>query len=158
MYVSGGLAMRVFIIFAVAYVMSYAFRAINAVIAQPLVQELGLTAGQLGFLASAYFLSFAIMQLPVGVMLDRYGPRRVEAVLIGFAALGALFFALPFIWAKRFNMVFGAFLFSWSFRNYLILSTCQMGECPQKQWALYGCIILSGLILLMTFLPKIKVS
>ena len=75
-----------------------------------------------------------------------------------FAALGALFFALPFIWAKRFNMVFGAFLFAWSFRNYLILSTCQMGECPQKQWALYGCIILSGLILLMTFLPKIKVS
>jgi len=36
-----------------------------------------------------------------------------------FAALGALFFALPFIWAKRFNMVFGAFLFAWSFRNYL---------------------------------------
>ncbi|SMG62862.1 Major facilitator superfamily MFS_1, partial [methanotrophic bacterial endosymbiont of Bathymodiolus sp.] len=94
MYVNGSLAMRMFIIFAAAYVMSYAFRAINAVIAQPLVQELGLTAGQLGFLASAYFLSFAIMQLPVGVMLDRYGPRRVEAVLIGFAALGALLFAV----------------------------------------------------------------
>ena len=60
MYVNGSLAMRMFIIFAAAYVMSYAFRAINAVIAQPLVQELGLTAGQLGFLASAYFLSFAI--------------------------------------------------------------------------------------------------
>ncbi len=94
MYVSGSLAMRMFVIFAAAYVMSYAFRAVNAVIAQPLVQELGLTAGQLGFLASAYFLSFALMQLPVGVMLDRYGPRRVEAVLIGFAALGALLFAV----------------------------------------------------------------
>lgn len=94
MYVNGGLAIRMFIIFAAAYIMSYAFRAINAVIAQPLVNELGLSAGQLGFLASAYFLSFAIMQLPVGVMLDRYGPRRVEAVLIGFAALGALLFAV----------------------------------------------------------------
>lgn len=93
-YVKGELAVRMFIIFAFAYVLSYGFRAINAVIAQPLVQELGLSAGQLGFLASAYFLSFAIMQLPVGVMLDRYGPRRVEAVLIGFAALGALLFAL----------------------------------------------------------------
>ena len=90
MYVNGALAIRMFIIFAAAYIMSYAFRAINAVIAQPLVNELGLSAGQLGFLASAYFLSFAVMQLPVGVMLDRYGPRRVEAVLIGFAALGAL--------------------------------------------------------------------
>ena len=94
MYVNGALAIRMFIIFAAAYIMSYAFRAINAVIAQPLVNELGLSAGQLGFLASAYFLSFAVMQLPVGVMLDRYGPRRVEAVLIGFAALGALLFAV----------------------------------------------------------------
>lgn len=93
-YVTGSLAVRMFVIFAAAYIMSYAFRAINAVIAQPLVAELGLSAGQLGFLASAYFLSFAIMQLPVGVMLDRYGPRRVEAVLIGFAALGALLFAM----------------------------------------------------------------
>jgi predicted MFS family arabinose efflux permease len=93
-YVSGSLAVRMFVIFAAAYIMSYAFRAINAVIAQPLVAELGLSAGQLGFLASAYFLSFALMQLPVGVMLDRYGPRRVEAVLIGFAALGALLFAM----------------------------------------------------------------
>ncbi|MEI6190420.1 MAG: hypothetical protein WCP61_08360 [Chitinophagia bacterium] len=75
-----------------------------------------------------------------------------------FASLALLFFALPFIWAKRFNMVFAAMMLSWSFRNYLILSTCQMGECPQKQWALYGCIILSALILLMTFLPKIKVN
>lgn len=94
MYVNGALAIRMFVIFAAAYIMSYAFRAINAVIAQPLVNELGLSAGQLGFLASAYFLSFALMQLPVGVMLDRYGPRRVEAVLIGFAALGALLFAV----------------------------------------------------------------
>lgn len=93
-YVSGSLAIRMFVIFAAAYIMSYAFRAINAVIAQPLVVELGLSAGQLGFLASAYFLSFALMQLPVGVMLDRYGPRRVEAVLIGFAALGAALFAV----------------------------------------------------------------
>jgi hypothetical protein len=75
-----------------------------------------------------------------------------------FSALSALFFALPYIWAKRFNMVFGALMLAWAFRNYLILATCQMGECPQRQWALYGCIFLSGLILLMTFLPKIKVS
>jgi sugar phosphate permease len=78
MYVNGALAIRIFVIFALAYVMSYAFRAINAVIAQPLVAELGLSASQLGFLASAYFLSFAVMQLPVGVMLDRYGTRATK--------------------------------------------------------------------------------
>ncbi|HEX4879868.1 MAG TPA: MFS transporter, partial [Limnobacter sp.] len=104
-YVSGRLAMRMFVIFAAAYLLSYGFRAINAVIAQPLVQELGLSAAQLGLLASAYFLSFALMQLPVGVMLDRYGPRRVEAVLIGFAALGALLFSMAssfaWLWVAR---------------------------------------------------------
>jgi len=75
-----------------------------------------------------------------------------------FACWSILFFALPFIWAKRFNMVFGALLLAWSIRNFLILSTCQMGECPQKQWALYGCIVFSAGILLMTFLPKLTIS
>ena len=75
-----------------------------------------------------------------------------------FACWSILFFALPFIWAKRFNMVFGALLLAWSIRNFLVLSTCQMGECPQKQWALYGCIVFSAGILLMTFLPKLTIS
>ena len=75
-----------------------------------------------------------------------------------FAIIALLFFALPFVWAKRFNMVFATLLLAWSIRNFLVLSTCQMGECPQKLWALYGCIIFSAGILLMTFLPKIKVS
>ena len=75
-----------------------------------------------------------------------------------FACWSILFFALPFIWAKRFNMMFGALLLAWSIRNFLVLSTCQMGECPQKQWALYGCIVFSAGILLMTFLPKLTIS
>jgi hypothetical protein len=71
--------------------------------------------------------------------------------------MSIVLFALPFLWAKRFNMVLGALLLSWSFRNFLILSTCQMGECPEKKWALYGCLIVSFGIFIMTFLPKIKV-
>jgi hypothetical protein len=66
-----------------------------------------------------------------------------------------LFFALPYIWAKRFNMAFATLNLAWSIRNFLILSACAMGECPQKQWALYACIVLSAAILVMTFLPKI---
>lgn len=99
-YVSGRLAVRMFLVFAWAYMLSYAFRSINAIIAQPLVQELGLSASELGLLASAYMLSFAAMQLPVGLMLDRYGPRRVEMGLVVFAALGAAIFAFAhsFFW------------------------------------------------------------
>ena len=71
--------------------------------------------------------------------------------------LSLLFFALPYLWAKRINVAFGALILAWTFRNFVVLSTCQMGECPQKQWPLYACILISFGILIMTFLPKIKI-
>jgi MFS family permease len=56
--------------------------------------ELGLDAGQFGLLTSVYFLTFAAAQLPVGILLDRYGPRRVQSGLFVVAAGGAALFAL----------------------------------------------------------------
>lgn len=68
-------------------------RNVNAVIAPDLTASLGLTAASLGLLTSAYFLTFAAFQLPLGVLLDRYGPRRVDSLLLLFAAFGAFLFA-----------------------------------------------------------------
>ncbi len=84
---------RVFIPFALGYFLSYLLRVVNAVIAPDLIRDLGLTAADLGLLTSANFLAFAVAQLPLGIMLDRFGPRRTEAVLLLFAALGAFIFA-----------------------------------------------------------------
>ena len=81
-----------------------------------------------------------------------------SAFLAYFAILNCLLFALPYLFAKRTNIVVAALVLAWSIRNYLILSTCYMGECPQKQWALYACIAASAGILIMTFLPKINVE
>ena len=78
---SGGLAVRLFVVMSSGYLMSYGLRAINATIAPELVQDLGLSNTELGSLTSAYFLAFALMQLPVGIWLDRFGPRRVDAAL-----------------------------------------------------------------------------
>ena len=80
--------------FAAAYLLSYLFRTVNAVISPELTRELGLDASSLGFLTSAYFLAFGLIQIPVGMLLDRYGPRRVEPVLLAIAAAGALLFGL----------------------------------------------------------------
>lgn len=91
---SGALALRIFACFAAGYFMSYGLRSVNAVLAPDLIAELGLTHAQLGSLSSAYFLAFAAMQLPLGVWLDRFGPRRVNAVLMCMAALGCVAFAL----------------------------------------------------------------
>lgn len=87
-------ALRVFSCFAGAYLLSYAFRAINAVIAPALMADLALTNADLGLLSSAYFLSFASLQLPLGVWLDKYGARRTESGLLLFAAAGAAIFAM----------------------------------------------------------------
>ena len=83
----------VFLSFAAAYFLSYLFRTINALIAGPLTAELGLDATNLGFLTSVYFLTFAAAQIPIGALLDRYGPRRVQSGLLLVASAGAALFA-----------------------------------------------------------------
>jgi len=85
---------RVFLPFALGYFLSYLYRVVNAVIAPDLVSELGLQASDLGLLTSAYFLTFAAFQLPLGILLDHYGPRKTESALLLFAAIGAAAFAL----------------------------------------------------------------
>ncbi len=74
--------------------MSYGLRAINATIAPELVAELGLSNAALGSLTSAYFVGFSLMQIPVGIWLDRYGPRRVDATLIAVASLACCLIGL----------------------------------------------------------------
>ena len=87
------LTLRILVPFALGYFLSYLYRAVNAVIAPDLVKDTGLDASDLGLLTSAYFLTFAAFQLPLGILLDRYGPRKTEAGLLLFAALGAFIFA-----------------------------------------------------------------
>ncbi len=92
-YLQGRTATRVVLVFGLAYFLSYAMRAINAVIAPALSADLHLTNADLGLLSAAYFMGFGLMQLPIGVWLDRHGPRRTESALLLFGALGAAIFA-----------------------------------------------------------------
>ena len=85
--------LRIFLPFAFGYYLSYLYRVVNAVIAPNLVADLGVDPSELGLLTAAYFLTFAAFQLPLGVLLDRFGPRRIESGLLLFAALGAFLFA-----------------------------------------------------------------
>src|SRR5215470_17416778 len=88
------LVVSVLLPFAAGYYISYLFRSINALIAGDLRTELGLGADDLGLLTSVYFLVFATVVLPCGVLLDRYGPRLVDSALLLVAAAGSLVFAL----------------------------------------------------------------
>ncbi|MEO8486388.1 MAG: MFS transporter [Betaproteobacteria bacterium] len=84
---------RIYPAFAAGYLMSYLFRTVNAVISPELTRDLGLNSGALGLLTSTYFVAFASTQLAAGMLLDRYGPRRVEPLLLVVAAIGAFAFA-----------------------------------------------------------------
>ena len=79
--------------FALGYLLSYLLRAVNAVVAPDLVRDLELSPAELGLLTSAYLLAFALFQLPLGVLFDRFGPRQVQSALLALAAAGCALFA-----------------------------------------------------------------
>ncbi|MDY7546658.1 MFS transporter [Glaciimonas sp. CA11.2] len=84
------LSFRIFAIFSLGYFVSYLVRGINLPLGPLLSSELGLSPAQLGLLTSIYFFAFAGCQLPLGIFLDRFGPRKVLALLLIVAVLGAL--------------------------------------------------------------------
>jgi MFS family permease len=83
-----------FSVLSALYTLSMFHRVSNAVIAPNLIRDLGLDAETLGILGGAFFYSFALLQIPMGPMLDRVGPRIIitSSALIG--AIGALLFAI----------------------------------------------------------------
>ena len=86
------LVLSVFLPFAAGYYLAYLFRTINAAISPALASDFGIDAAEVGLLASVYFLVFGLAQIPIGVFLDRFGPRRVQGVLLVIAAGGATLF------------------------------------------------------------------
>lgn len=69
----------IFLPFAAGYYLAYLFRTINTLIAGPLGSDLGLGAADIGLLTSIYFLVVMAGQIPIGMLLDRYGPRGSRA-------------------------------------------------------------------------------
>lgn len=87
-------APALFAVFAFGYFLSAVLRAVTATLAPVFSAELGLQAADLGLLAGAYFIGFALLQLPLGRALDHHGPRRTLVVLSALAVLGCIAFAL----------------------------------------------------------------
>ncbi|WP_371877299.1 MFS transporter [Alsobacter ponti] len=82
-----------FSILLFAYVLSQFFRAFLAIVAGELSRDLGLDAAQLGDLSAVWFASFALAQFPVGLALDKLGPRRTMGLFFVLAVAGAGAFA-----------------------------------------------------------------
>jgi MFS family permease len=83
----------IFSILSALFLLSQFYRVSNAVIAPNLIQDLGLNAETLGILGGAFFYSFALLQIPMGPVLDRIGPRMIMTFSSWIGALGAFLFA-----------------------------------------------------------------
>jgi len=81
-------------VLAAAFTVSQFYRTAPAVIGPELRSGLALNSAQLGLAAGAFFIAFSLMHVPIGVLLDRYGPRRVMAAMLMIASSGAVVFAL----------------------------------------------------------------
>src|ERR1044072_1075705 len=79
---------------AAIYLVSQFLRNSVGVIAPDLAREIGLGAAEIGLLSSAFFFSFAAAQIPLGIALDRYGPKRCMLLCAAVALLGTVLFAL----------------------------------------------------------------
>ncbi len=78
-----------------AYMLSQFYRAFLAVLAPVLQDQVGAGPGDLALSSGLWFIAFALMQLPVGAALDRFGPRRTVAWLMAVGgAGGAVIFAM----------------------------------------------------------------
>ena len=89
---------------AMLFLIGFFHRIAFGVMAEPLTLEFGLTATTLGALASFYYYSYVVMQVPVGVMADRFGPRKLLTIGATLAAVGTAIFALaPNYWVISFG-------------------------------------------------------
>ena len=87
-------AVLIFFVFACGYFISALLRSITATLSPLLTSEFNLTAGNLGLLAGGYFLGFASMQIPLGYLLDRHGPKKIVSSFLLIAIIGTAAFAL----------------------------------------------------------------
>ena len=87
-------AVLIFFVFACGYFISALLRAITATLSPLLTSEFNLTAGDLGLLAGGYFLGFASMQIPLGYLLDKYGPKKIVSSFLLIAIIGTFAFSL----------------------------------------------------------------
>jgi predicted MFS family arabinose efflux permease len=135
--------LRLFAPFAAGYVLSYLFRTSNAVIGPVLAAELALPDHALGLLTSTYFITFAAAQIPLGMLLDRYGPRRVESILLLAAAAGAAVFALA---SDLAGLAWGRALIGLGVSACLMASLKAFNQwfAPERQASLIGWILSAG--------------
>jgi MFS family permease len=136
-------ALIVFAIFAVGYLLSSLLRGVTAALAPAFSVEFLLDPEELGLLAGAYFASFALLQLPMGAWIDRYGSRLILLVSLSVAAVSCFLFsaAMSFGW-----LVWARVLTGVGVSACLIapLTAARLWTTPSEQQRINAWMLMSG--------------
>jgi MFS family permease len=133
----------IFPILSAVFCLSMFYRVTNAVIAPELVRDFNLDAERLGILGSAFFYAFSLFQIPIGILLDRVGPRRVMPFFTLVGAAGALCFAVA---GNYYTACLGRVLLGIGMASALMgsLKVFVLRYSPQRFATLSGTIIAIG--------------
>ena len=122
---------------------------------------------QIGFIAAIILIIFCFqpwVTLPTTQAaitgLDTAGTHFGKPALVNLflSSIAAILFLVPRIWSKRANIFVNAVNIAWALRNYVLVSACSGGECPDKKAGLYILIVSASIMLVMSLLPKINMS
>ena len=74
------------------------------------------------------------------------------------SAIAAILFLAPYLAAKRTNLFVCALNLAWSIRNFIILSTCRQGDCPEKKAGLYIMLAAAIIMIAASLVPDVKLK
>ncbi len=84
----------IMLVLCAGYTVSQFLRTSIGVLSPNLMNDFNINPNNMGLLGGVFFLSFALFQIPAGLLIDRYGPRKVMSSVIIFGVLGSIIFAL----------------------------------------------------------------
>lgn len=87
---SRAIAWTVWMIVSIFYAYQYILRVMPNVMIEDIMQQFHIGAGKFGQFSGVYYIGYSLMHLPIGILLDRYGPRKVLPVCILLTVAGLL--------------------------------------------------------------------
>lgn len=118
------LALIVFVLASSFYLYEFILQVSPAVMTQGMMRDFHVHAAGLGIIASAYFYSYTPMQIPAGMLYDRYGPRLLMTIAVILCTLGCLFFGFTENrWLAAIGRVFMGVGSAFSFIGTLVLAS-----------------------------------
>ncbi len=95
----------------------------------------------------------SIQTTVTGIRADKTNFGHPGLINIILSTVATVLFIIPRVWAKRMNLFISTFNLAWAVRNFLLITQCELGDCPEKRPGIYLLFVLSVVLLLMTFIP-----